>query len=81
MTHFASLASPRFPNAAAKTPMRRVMGYWDLWRSRQALKRLEDTALMDVGLTRAEAEAEANRHFGMRPRIGGNKRIVPGSLT
>lgn len=33
----------------------------DLYRQRRALARLDDHALNDIGLTRAEAEAEANR--------------------
>ncbi len=40
------------------------VGLWSvlsLWRSRQHLKSLDDQALSDVGLTRAEADAEANR--------------------
>ncbi len=32
-----------------------------LWRSRQHLKSLDDRALADIGLTRAEADAEAKR--------------------
>jgi len=32
-------------------------------RQRAALKRLDDTALADLGLTRAEADAEAARPF------------------
>ena len=32
-----------------------------LWRSRQRLKSLDDRALEDIGLTRAEANAEATR--------------------
>ena len=34
---------------------------YDAWRSRRALAALEDTALRDIGLTRDEAQAEANR--------------------
>lgn len=33
----------------------------DAWRSREQLKRLDDRALNDIGLTRSEADAEANR--------------------
>lgn len=31
----------------------------DVWRERQALKRLDDAALEDLGLTRADADREA----------------------
>lgn len=45
-------------------PARRSFGFGqilDTWRSRQQLKRLDDRALSDIGVTRAEAQAEANR--------------------
>ncbi len=32
-----------------------------LWRQRRALKSLDSAALCDIGVTRAEAEAEAKR--------------------
>jgi uncharacterized protein YjiS (DUF1127 family) len=32
-----------------------------LWRQRQALKSLDAAALDDIGVTRAQADAEANR--------------------
>ncbi len=31
------------------------------WRQRQSLKALDETALRDIGVTRAQADAEANR--------------------
>ncbi|WP_040818436.1 DUF1127 domain-containing protein [Litoreibacter arenae] len=49
------------------TPLRRTdrrigfMGYFALYRQRKALAALDDTSLTDIGLTRAEADAEAQR--------------------
>nr|WP_245622428.1 DUF1127 domain-containing protein [Litoreibacter arenae] len=37
------------------------MGYFALYRQRKALAALDDTSLTDIGLTRAEADAEAQR--------------------
>lgn len=34
-----------------------------VWQQRRALTRLDDAALADLGLTRAEAEQEAGRPF------------------
>ena len=36
---------------------------FDLYRQRRALARLDDKALADIGLTRDEAQIEANRPF------------------
>ena len=36
---------------------------FDLYRQRRALARLDDKALADIGLTREEAQIEANRPF------------------
>lgn len=42
--------------------VRRTVATWhDLWRSRVVLLRLDAAALRDIGITRAEAEAEARR--------------------
>lgn len=38
-----------------------LLGYIDLYRQRRALAALDDTRLTDLGLSRSEAEAEANR--------------------
>lgn len=35
--------------------------YFSLWRSRRALEQLDDAALKDVGLSAADAKAEAAR--------------------
>jgi uncharacterized protein YjiS (DUF1127 family) len=37
------------------------MGYIDLYRQRRALAGLDDARLADLGLSRDEAETEANR--------------------
>lgn len=44
-------------------PARRLglMSYFDLYRQRRALAALDDHQLRDLGLTRAQAEAEAAR--------------------
>ena len=46
-------------------PMRRtktgLMGYLDLYRQRRALAAMDESQLLDLGLTRAEALKEANR--------------------
>lgn len=38
-----------------------------VWRQRQALRELDAAALRDIGVTRAEANAEANRSFWDAP--------------
>lgn len=50
--------------AASATSLLDLMA---LYRQRQALARLDDAALMDIGLTRAEAEKEAKRPFWDAP--------------
>ncbi|TMM51854.1 DUF1127 domain-containing protein [Sulfitobacter sabulilitoris] len=39
-----------------------------LWRSRRALARLDATALDDIGVTAAQAKAEASRPFWDAPQ-------------
>lgn len=48
------------PGAIARLP-RRLLAAATLARSRRALKHLDDHLLRDIGLTRAEAQAEADR--------------------
>lgn len=58
MTFIASprrTRSARFPFRASLTRM------FGIWRQRRTLKALDEDALRDIGVTRAEAEAEANR--------------------
>ncbi|MEQ9695655.1 DUF1127 domain-containing protein [Shimia sp. SDUM112013] len=52
MGRTAGLSSARKPS---------LMGLLALYRQRHALARLDDAALLDIGLTRAEALAEAKR--------------------
>lgn len=46
-----------------RSPARRtgVFGYLDLYRQRRALAKMDNAQLVDLGLTRAEAQAEAKR--------------------
>ena len=57
MTDFTSSAACSRP-AHRKTGL---MGYIDLYRQRRALAGLDDARLADLGLSRDEAETEANR--------------------
>ncbi|MEP3347930.1 MAG: DUF1127 domain-containing protein [Litoreibacter sp.] len=57
MTDFASSIACSRPS----TPRTGLMGYIDLYRQRRALAALDDTRLADLGLTRHEAQVEANR--------------------
>lgn len=60
MTH--SVAS--FGNAHLKTPsstLRLLSMVASTYRQRRALARLDDNALVDLGISRADAEAEAKR--------------------
>ncbi|SFT46440.1 DUF1127 domain-containing protein [Sedimentitalea nanhaiensis] len=40
---------------------RRLVRALGLWRQRRALRRLDAKSLCDIGITRAQAEAEARR--------------------
>ena len=50
--------APTTKSSAAPVGIGRL---FSLWRSRRALNRLDDAALRDVGLSRADAEREARR--------------------
>jgi uncharacterized protein YjiS (DUF1127 family) len=39
----------------------RISQSYDIWRQRQQLRRLDDAALKDIGISRAQAHFEANR--------------------
>ena len=41
----------------------------DVWRQRRALERLDDAALRDVGLTRADVHREASLPLWSLPRF------------
>ena len=54
-------ADPRF---SVRNALSHAMG---VWRQRQALRSLDARALADIGLSRAEADAEAGRPFWDAP--------------
>ncbi len=58
-TAFISRTAPRRLAVFGKTL--RFSRLMDLWRSRQALSRLDANALSDIGLTQHEARTESNR--------------------
>lgn len=41
----------------------RAFGTYERWRQRQALMRLDDHLLKDIGLSRADVEAEVRKPF------------------
>ena len=68
MTHAASPCSA--PGTAARQPYSltaRIGLHLTAWRQRRQLARLDARALEDIGVTRAEAEAEARRGFWNAP--------------
>lgn len=63
--------APRFAPASRRlTPLARVKAALDLWQQRRALALLDDSRLADLGLTRAQARAEASRPFWDAPSHG-----------
>lgn len=58
MTFFASLG--RFAGLSLDTGFK-VADFFAIARQRNALAKLDDDALRDIGLTRSEAQAEAAR--------------------
>lgn len=68
MTHTAT----NFRTAYAKSPtdtLRLLSMVASTYRQRRALARLDDAALFDLGLTRSEADQEANRPIWDVPAI------------
>ncbi|CUH69065.1 hypothetical protein TL5118_03024 [Thalassovita autumnalis] len=61
MTTMTSHSAACLPAAARKSVLSRLMDLNALYRQRRALKSLDSAALSDMGLSRAEAEAEAAR--------------------
>ncbi|MBA6118398.1 DUF1127 domain-containing protein [Pseudomonas putida] len=43
--------------------VRRAARWWELYRQRRELARLSDATLHDLGLSRADIQQEAERHF------------------
>lgn len=58
MTYVTAHASRAARPAQKRTGLKALLS---LWRSRQHLKSLDDRALADIGLSRAEADSEASR--------------------
>lgn len=68
MTH-ATAARPASctPRAPHRSLLSRLRLLWSVRRQRDQLAALDDRALKDIGLTRADAEAEARRGFWSAP--------------
>lgn len=49
--------------AAATAVLGQVRAWWDRWQSREALLRLDDRSLRDIGIDRATAQYLGNRPF------------------
>lgn len=58
MTYITSHSAAYHRPARKRTALTALLS---LWRSRQQLKALDDAALADIGVTRADARAEATR--------------------
>ncbi|RYG93070.1 DUF1127 domain-containing protein [Loktanella sp. IMCC34160] len=61
MTHIITHCAPAPRRAAPLGLVARLSQMIALWRQRSALRDLDDARLCDMGITRAEAEAEARR--------------------
>jgi uncharacterized protein YjiS (DUF1127 family) len=66
MTAFTTNLAQR-RSTFCRAPRHSLMGYVELYRQRQALKRLSDTQLSDLGLSHDMAQKEANRPFWDAP--------------
>ena len=66
-----SLSDPTFRRAPAGGghPIAALSRALDVRRQRRALERLDDTALHDLGLTRADVAREASRPIWSLPRF------------
>jgi uncharacterized protein YjiS (DUF1127 family) len=64
MTYISqTIATPR----SNPSLLQRLSQAYGLWHQRQALRRLDDAALRDIGVSRAQAEAEARRPVWDKP--------------
>ncbi len=62
MSHLSvSLACPSRPAPSKAVGLRRIITALAVWRSRRTLSGLEAHMLEDIGITAAQAKAEANR--------------------
>lgn len=64
MTMFTATRTPTLTNRFARLGLGHL---FSVWAQRQALRSLDADALNDIGLTRAEAKAEAGRSFWDAP--------------
>jgi len=64
----AFLATTQTSHIPAKTSGNSIFSMLATYRQRRALARLDSAALKDIGLTCAEARAEANRPIWDLPR-------------
>ncbi len=58
MTHYTNTNHTVLPRANSGFALRTML---DVWRQRQTLRQLDDRALEDIGVTRAQADKEAKR--------------------
>ena len=61
MTSFTQTRSCGAQTIGSKSFFARVLMAHDAWRQRRALSRLDASALRDIGLTKAQADAEAKK--------------------
>lgn len=61
LAHCAPAARQLPRRVAPARPATRLMQMIALWRQRSALREMDDAQLCDLGLSRAEADAEARR--------------------
>lgn len=56
------------PTFASRNSVRSTLErFYGVWRQRQALRGLDTAALRDIGISKKEAHAEANRSFWDAP--------------
>jgi uncharacterized protein YjiS (DUF1127 family) len=61
--HVSPMSLPRRGPGSSDGLARQVHAAWRRWRSRRAIAGLDGLALKDIGVSYAEAEAEANKPF------------------
>lgn len=67
MTNSRAIRSASRPVTVKGSFLASVRYTLDLWRQRRALARLDDAMLADIGITRAEAQLEAERPLWNAP--------------
>ena len=68
MAHSIKTTSfPRHSRISIAAVLRRALNLLDLQRSRRALARLDKDALRDIGISKAEADKEAQKPFWDAP--------------